>query len=79
MVVQHLHTVRCESSTLSITTKFRKCQQVKDTLRRYFEGRLSVEQRAGQFRLEHNGMRWSSIPSDVPSPGRLNYTGEWLL
>ena len=60
MVVQHLHTVRCESSTLSITTKFRKCQQVKDTLRRYFEGRLSVEQRAGSVPvLEHNGMRWS--------------------
>jgi hypothetical protein len=54
-----------------------KCQQVKDTLRRYFEGRLSVEQRAGQFRLEHNGMRWSSIPSDVPSPARVYYTGEW--
>jgi hypothetical protein len=48
------------------------CQQVKDTLRRYFEGRLSVEQRAGSVPvLEHNGMRWSSIPSDVPIPAGL--------
>ena len=61
-------------------TKFCKCQQVKDTLRRYFEGQLSVEQRAGSVPvLEHNGMHWSSIPSDVPSPARACYTGEWLL
>jgi hypothetical protein len=23
--------------------------------------------------------RWSSIPSDVPSPARVYYTGEWFL
>jgi hypothetical protein len=80
MVVQHLHTVPGVSSNLTFTTKFCKCQQVKDTLRRYFEGRLSVEQRAGSVPvLEHNGMHWSSIPSDVPSPARVYYTGEWLL
>lgn len=46
-----------------------RCQQEKDTLRRYFEGQLSVEQRVGSVpTLEHNGMRWLSIPSDVPSP-----------
>lgn len=27
---------------------------------------------------KHKG-RWSSIPSDVPSPSRLNYMGEWFL
>jgi hypothetical protein len=59
MVVQHLHTVPGVSSNLTFTTKFCKCQQEKDTLRRYFEGRLSVEQRAGSVPvLEHNGMRW---------------------
>ena len=79
MVVQHLHTVHRESSTPSITTKFCKCQQEKDTIEGFFEELTIVKQR--EARILSKNIRDVGQVSQVAYRvlAGFIYWGEWLL
>jgi hypothetical protein len=66
------------------SAKFCKCQQENVMLSRFLRRTETVEgdgfnsQPLGRV-VSVTETNWTSIPSDVPSPARVYYTGEWLL
>jgi hypothetical protein len=60
-----------------------ECQQENVTLSRFLRRTEIVEGDGFDSQLLGRAVQmvanWTSIPSDVPSPARVYYTGEWFL
>ncbi len=72
------------SSILPCIAKFCKCQQENVMLSRFLRRTKTVEGDGFNSQplarvVSVTETNWTSIPSDVPSPARVYYTGEWLL